>query len=160
MDTVTTFCLKCHIYPNLRRQTSLPSVQFLGQSMSNFVHKYKATPCSSNDEFWEILVFVQVISVLICDFRTCLLNDDIFAVKLLETVVNVKGRQIQWWAVVAYLRHCPYNKQKKTSRRNKAYTLTSLNVPGVCKMLMKATRGIIRIDDIARVHPIHSAQLG
>ena len=142
------------------KTTSLYSVQFAGQSMSNFVHKYKATPCSSNDEFRKILVFVRVISVLICDFHTCLLNDDECVVKLLETLLIVKGRQIQWWAVVAYLRHCPYNNQRKTSRRNKLYTLTSLNVPGVCKMLMKATRGIIRIDDIARVHPIHSAQLG
>jgi len=60
--------------------------------MSNFVHNYKATPCSSYDEFRKIVVFVWVISVVICDFRTCLLNDDVFAVKLLETVVNVKGR--------------------------------------------------------------------
>jgi len=63
--------------------------------MSNFVHNYKATPCSSDDEFRKILVFVRVISVQICDFRTCLLNDYAFAVKLLETVVNVTGRQIQ-----------------------------------------------------------------
>lgn len=63
--------------------------------MSNFVHNYKATPCSSDDELQKILVFVRVISFLICDVRTCLLNDDVFAVKILETVVNVKGRQIQ-----------------------------------------------------------------
>ena len=39
--------------------------------------------------------FFRVISAPISDFRNCLLNDDVFAVKLLETVVNVKGRQIQ-----------------------------------------------------------------
>lgn len=63
--------------------------------MSNCVHNYKATPCSSHDEFRKILVFVRAISILMCDFRTCLLNDNEFPAKLLETVVNVKGRQIQ-----------------------------------------------------------------
>ena len=72
--------------------TSLYSVQFVGQSMFNFVHNYKATSCSSYDEFRKIRVFVWVISALICDFRTCLLNDIVFPMKLLETVVNVKGR--------------------------------------------------------------------
>jgi len=64
------------------KTTSLYGVQFVGQSMSSFVHNYKATPCSSDDEFQKILVFVWVISVLVCDFWTCLLNDDVFAVKL------------------------------------------------------------------------------
>jgi len=64
------------------KTTSLYNVQFVGQSMSDFVRNYKATPCSSDDEFRKILVFVWVMSVLICDFQTCLLNDDVFAVKL------------------------------------------------------------------------------
>jgi len=74
------------------KTTSLYSVQLVGQSTSNFVHNYKVIPCPSYDEFRKILVFVWLISVLICEFQTCSLNDDVFAVKLLETVVNVKGR--------------------------------------------------------------------